>query len=105
MVQAQGSGEAMTTRATAAAGKDGGRPAPEASAKAAPCRAGALRARRADARRSAPLPLGRWQPAVTRPPAPRVKQRLTVDEQKLTTEADHNGIEIGPMGPCPTSQY
>jgi len=46
----------MTTRTTASAGSDGGRPVPGASAKAAPCRAETLRARRADAWRAAPLP-------------------------------------------------
>src|SRR5262249_36723755 len=59
----------------------GGLPAPGASANAAPCRAETLRARRADAWRPSPLPVGRWWPAVTRRPAPasHVKQRLTVD--------------------------
>ena len=80
MVQARRSSETMTTRAAASVGNDGGRPVPGASARAEPCRAGALRARRADAWRAVPAPKANG-PAATRPPAPapRVKQRLTVD--------------------------
>ena len=58
---------AVTTRATASSGNDGGLPAPGASANAAPCRAVALRARRADAWQPSPLPRG---PVVARRYAP-----------------------------------
>ncbi len=74
------SGDTVTTRAAASAGNDGERPAPGGVGKAAPCRAVALRARRADAWRPCPLPPAGGGPAVTRRPVPasRVKQRLTV---------------------------
>jgi hypothetical protein len=80
MVQTRGSGETRTTRTTASVRNEGGRPAAGASAKAAPCRAGALRARRPDAWRPSSLPWAagssplRAHPA----PAPRVKQAFTV---------------------------
>ena len=88
MVQARENSETMTARATASPGNDGGLSAPGASAKAAPCRAGALRARRADAWRLSPLPMGRWWPAVTRrpAPAPRVKQRLTGERHAVRVQ-------------------
>jgi hypothetical protein len=41
-------------------GNDGGRSTPRASARAEPCRAAALRARRADAWRAVPAPRGQW---------------------------------------------
>jgi hypothetical protein len=53
----------MTTRARASAGNERGSVHARASAEAAPFRAEALRARRADARRLSPLPPG---PVVTR---------------------------------------
>jgi hypothetical protein len=89
------------TKATASVGNDGGRSAPGASAEAAPCRAGALRAPRGDAWRSSPLPRARWYLAVTRQPAvvPHVKQRLTVAEPKLAGAYQADGAEsIKPAG-------
>src|SRR5690348_7121781 len=64
------------------------RPHRGASAKAAPYRAGALRARRADAWRLSPLPVGRWWPAVTHRPAPASRGK-----QRLTGRGLHCGIE------------
>jgi len=89
------SGVAMITRATASVGKRRGSARVGASTKAAPCRAAALRARRADAWRPSPLPLGRWWSAVTRrpPPASRVTQRLTV-------AGPANAAGIGPVRPA-----
>src|SRR5262249_43842480 len=86
----------------------GGLPAPGASANAAPCRAVALRARRADAWRPSPFPVGRWWPAATRRPAPasRGKQRLTghgraVRVQQWTAKAGPERSQTGMRGRRP----
>ena len=78
VVRAPENGETMTTRATAPAVNDGGTARAGGVGKGRALRAGALGARRADAWRPSPLPLGRWWLAVTRrsAPAPRVKQRF-----------------------------
>jgi hypothetical protein len=71
-------GGTMTARATASAGNDGGRSAPGASAKAAPCRAVTLRARRADAWQALTAPLaGSRSPLRVHRHRRRVRQRLT----------------------------
>jgi hypothetical protein len=72
------SGGTVPTRATASMGNDGRRSTPGASARAEPCRAGALRARRADAWRAVPAPQAAGVPPLRayRYRAPRVKQRL-----------------------------
>ena len=79
VVRARENGGTPTTRVKASAVNDGGRPAPGASARAAPCWAGALRARRADAWRPSPLPWAGGDPPLRtdRHRPSRVKQRLT----------------------------
>src|SRR5262245_45059503 len=79
-----------------------------ASANAAPCRAVALRARRADAWRPSPLPVGRWWPAVTRRPAPasrgkqlRTGRSVEARVQQCTAKAGPERSQTGMSGRRP----
>ena len=88
MVQARGSGETMTTRATASAGNDGGTVRTGASARAAPYRAETLRRGEPTLggrpRFRGPLVARRYAPTRNRP-----VRKAAVDSER--TEADHNG--------------